>query len=395
MIFSIFSKSVPIEIVTAVENVTLDQAGNAQIIADVLLKNQSDRPEDSLLLLLPSVPSLQFKSSNGNPDFVVAGIRDMTGSLLNPGDPANLLCHWGLSRITVKDFEDKISYYEVTASELDFSNPESDVLYTGYVLGEHYLEPYLDFSLHEQGILYDLGISVYKYSFKSPLTRDRQRWIRFEASILRNTGSDGIFRYIPRFWDEGEAGYVFHSPDNIYDIAYRDLIYYQRSMETTGSWDAHLRDATASIIKKVFNPERPSATIRDHSVNIFLGDGCEISNMAVDGDLIPQYGGVPLHQTRAAKQMDRDVPKKFIQLKTAQNGRGNTHPKCRYTVGIETTPENGFPLLLVIIISFLSSIGVFATLLFLYRIVMNKFFWEYSFDSDFLNMLWSFLNLSS
>lgn len=380
----------------AAENITLDHADNAQIIVDLLLKNQSERSVDSLLLLLPSIPSLQFKSTGDNPDFVVAGVRDITGSLLNPDDPENLLVHWGLSRITVKDFQGKISYYQVTASELDFNNPESDHVHTGYVLGDHFLEPYLDFSLHEQGILYDLGINVFKYSFKSPLTGDKQRWIRFEASIRRrNSGFDRISRYVARLWDKAEASYVFHSPDNIYDIAYRDLIYYQRSMERMDSWDAHLRDATAAIIEKVFHPKKPSTMIGDHSINIFLGNGCEISNMTVVGDLIPQYGGVPLIQTYAAKQMKRDVPKKFIQLKTAQDTPGNSHTKCSYTVEIETSSGNGFPILLVIVISFLSSMGVFATLLFLYKIIMNKFFWEYSFHSNLLNMLWSVLNSSS
>lgn len=311
MCFFLYNPNGKIKICYASESITLLKQGKSEVIADLLISNESEAPITNLIIIYPNqfFDFLPYRLSGKKEDIKRSGeYLDYTESIINKDSPYN----WAY-----KDPKNLISFKLLDGtkknaeglSELEVSQPHPrdpirPQVYKGFIGGKITLSPLSGLTDLHWFLLQMINFSVFEATFDPPIMQNTARWTRWKFN-----GRSAVVNYhrkhewLLRYSNLLQCDYQING---MYDVRNRfiELLYVFRDRVKKRSFHADMYNEVEDLIavfektglsypdrtkknQKVTNVEIP-----DWRLHITPGELGRITDIVMRGN-VEVIGGIP------------------------------------------------------------------------------------------------------
>lgn len=274
MCFHIYAEQRELTVLFASENIELRPDGTSEILIDVIIKNESFDPVDTIGILYPK----SFIKPTPGPTFEAyySIIKDYSNTIIDPESPLNSKYICGGYKFIVKKSILDNSSHEVSLHIPNYTAPcEKPEIITSYVKDIHLYEIhkincnvlgipsiYSDnrAALAFMAILDDIKFTIFSYEFKTPLKKDESRFIRLKIGPYPSVmyGSMLPKEIIRSILDKTRYRYEIVSP---YDVIHRFITktyFYGNGLSSKPL--IRYSQTALNVIKEIINDIRLSKT---------------------------------------------------------------------------------------------------------------------------------------
>ena len=343
MCFFVFAKDVGITIEYASESITLFENGKSEVIADLLLRNDSlDDDVDILYILYPN----RFFSINNNkvaPVEIIGGFDDHShtikdfNSQLNWAykDPSNPIAFINTPVAKPLDvLAQDVALEHLTLKQPHPLDPVETLSYSGFIGGEITLSALSDLTMLQWVILQELNYTVLSADFSPSIKAGQSRWVRW-----RFEGEKAAGNFINRnttFLKLTNQLHYDYQIRGMYDVKnqFMELLYVlKEKVNSQYNLGQDLLDDINELVQffvdcRLTYPKRdqkqlPVTTVRipDWRVHISPGKLVRLTDIIMRGDVaiiggMPNYIGyedkiIPVYEWKAGSDVTKKIKPDF------------------------------------------------------------------------------------
>jgi hypothetical protein len=374
MCVHVYSPGKTIQLDYVVEQIFLKRRGTAEILLDVLITNKSEEVIDKVFILFPH---RMYKISIKNKSDIVRSstgkCEDITESYLDHNSIFNTIYKLPGSEIIHSADENKMS---LNIKIPNPSNPVDELIYEGEIVGVSELQNY-DFkeSMHEK-ILNDLNLSILINEFKTPLLKNRPRWVRWRitADQFSKDQLTGFQFVIRSLFDEIKLRYDIIGPFDVKARFIKKIGCFQKIC----SYDENpKRKKIAMFVSQLMQEISKPGFDNDNTVTLYpdwritlFSNKFELDNIFKEGDIqvsgtspSPNYIENDLIYSKRKRRKHYYRGDTFFQWKSGERNIGIQNYNGEFSIGFVAKHISTFKRLLPMIALLVSLLGITLTII--------------------------------